>query len=53
MCGPRQAVGDVGRACRSRRQVRANVYILDRSPLGVHSISMDQTDCMGCPENLG
>ena len=35
------------------KQVRANVYILERSPLRVHSISMDQTYCMDRPEMAG
>ena len=31
-------------------QVRANVYILERHPIGVHSISMGQTRYMDRPE---
>ena len=34
-------------------QVRANVYILERPPVGVHSISMDQTHYLDRPEILG
>ena len=34
-------------------QVRANVYILGRSPVGVHSISMDQSYSMDRPEKMG
>ena len=34
-------------------QVRAKVYILGRSPLVVHSSSMDQTSNVDRPENTG
>ena len=38
---------------RINKQVRANVYIWGRPPVGVHSISMDQTHYLDCPEESG
>ena len=35
------------------QQVRANTYILERPPLGVYSISMDQTHYLDRPERSG
>ena len=35
------------------KQVRPNVYILERSPLIVHSLSMEQPHCIGHPESSG
>ena len=34
-------------------QVRANVYILERPPVGVHSVSMVHTNYLDRPERSG